>query len=220
MNNVVYRVSDVGGEGLVTRVRSAIASADEGFTDLPDELLRVEGMSSVRIRILLNDLCRYGDCRYLEVGTFKGSTVLVASYQNCGSFISIDNFSEFGGTRGALLENQQRWSEYCRFQFIESDAWEVKPESVGPVNVFFYDGSHREADQYKAFTHFDSAFTAEFIAIVDDWNEPAVCSGTRQAFRDLKYKVQCDWQLASALNGERVGWWNGLYIAVVQKAQV
>lgn len=200
------------------QIAEAIANASIGFTKLPNELLEMDGMSSRRGRILLNELCDFPCCSYLEVGTFKASTVLAASYGHCGSFISIDNFSGFGGARESARRNQERWRKECGWRLIEADAWTVEPEAVGPINVFFYDGEHTETDQVRAFTHFHPAFENTFIAIVDDWNASFVRRGTRKAFRELNYTVLEERELYSCMNGDTAGWWNGMYVALVQKS--
>lgn len=198
------------------QITEAIGNANIGFTKLPLELLAAEGMSSTRGRILLNEICSFDGCRYLEVGTYKGSTVLAASYSNSGTFVSIDNFSEFGANQHLALANKQRWSEECRWDLVQADVWSIEPPLV-PINVFFYDGKHTEADQRRAFTHFHAAFTHEFIAIVDDWNAPFVAPATWKAFQELGYQILFEKSLYSPHNLDAAGWWNGMYVALISK---
>ena len=83
-------------------------------------MLQLQGMSSRKVRHLLNNLCGMlgaeagddGGCAYLEVGTYLGSTLLAALWGNGAvlrSAVAIDNFSEFGG--GA---NEQVLHEHLR----------------------------------------------------------------------------------------------------------
>lgn len=199
------------------QIAEAVANANVGVTKLPQSLLELEGMSSPRVRILLNELCASEDCHYLEIGAYKGATALAASYGNPGSFTAIEDFSEFDRPRNTLLANLDRWWRHCNLRLIESDCWMVQPERVKPVNVFFYDGSHSENEQQQAFTHFDSAFADEFIAVVDDWNASHVRRGTRRAFADLRYTIAEEHTLHSRFNGDADGWWNGVHIARIGK---
>jgi hypothetical protein len=81
----------------IAHVTAALFSTYRGASKLPDDILAVEGYSSPLVRRLLNNLCDFDGCRYVEVGTWQGATALSASYLNRGSFKAIDNFSEFGG---------------------------------------------------------------------------------------------------------------------------
>ena len=202
---------------LVAHAAEAIAAAKLECSTLPLEIFQVEGMSSRKIRILLNEICAFQGCNYLEVGAFKGSTILAASYKNPGQFVTIDNFSQFGGPKQEFLQNQNRFYKECRFALLEQNVWEVAPEAIAPINVFFYNGNHQEEDQFRAFLYFDRALSDDFIAIVDDWNVPEVRRGTHSAFAQLQYKVVKDWALHSKCHTDPADWWNGLYVAVIQK---
>jgi len=203
---------------LIEHATMAVAAAFRGESPLPEELLVVEGMSSARNRHLLNRLCAFPECRYFEVGTWHASTILAASYRNPGSFVTVDDFSQFGGSEEAA-GNRSRWSRDCRFEIHDADVWSLDPAIVGAVNLYFYDGGHSYDEHVLAFTHFDSAFEPEFIAVVDDWNWSQVRDGSHRAFDDLGYRILAKWELFSPANGDEASWWNGLLVAVIHKTR-
>jgi hypothetical protein len=207
---------------LRSHAEHAVTESDRLQSKLPPEILALDGMSSPRVRHLLNNLCDFEECRYLEIGAWKGATALSASYRNPGSFTAVDNFSEFGGPASQFYANQERWREECPLRFIEATAWDLHSATVKPVNVYFYDGGHAESEQYRAFTHFHDAFADEFIAVVDDWNERHVRQATWAAIHDLKYSFNpnAHWWLHATGNADRDGWWNGVLVAVLQKPRV
>jgi methyltransferase family protein len=207
---------------LKRRVETAIARAAAGESRLAPQALALEGLSSAAERHLLNNLCAPRGVNYLEVGTFKGATLVAASYGNRGRFTAVDNFSEFshlGGPRETFEEVRAEFERQCRFTFHEADCWSPALRRRLPrgVNVYFYDGRHRYEDQYRAFTHFDPVFADTFIAVVDDWNWENVRRATRHAFRDLGYRVLHERELRTR-RWLRDLWWNGLLVAVVRKA--
>jgi len=204
---------------LMMHATESVLLADRCRSKLPEELLRAPGYSSPRVRHLLNNLCCFPACRYLEVGTWQGATILSASHKNPGAFLAVDNFSEFGGPREQFLANRERYKADCRFDFLDADCWSISPEKIGSINAYFYDGGHSEEDHYRAFTHFDAAFADTFIAVVDDWNWPQVRIGTQKAFAALQYQSLALWQLWSPIESNLDGWWNGLLVAVVSKSR-
>ena len=205
---------------LERRVEAAIARAAAGESRLAPEALALEGLSSPAVRHLLNNLCAPADVRYLEVGTYKGSTLVAASYGNPGRFTAVDDFSDFGhmSPREAFEAVRAAFARECRFTFLEGDCWSAALRRRLPrgMNVYFYDGPHRYEDQYRAFTHFDPVLADTFIAVVDDWNTATVRDATRQAFADLGYRVLHERELFTK-RWLRDLWWNGLLVAVIRK---
>ncbi|MCJ2134786.1 hypothetical protein MKK69_12070 [Methylobacterium sp. J-026] len=65
---------------------------------LSDPVLLMEGMSGKKYRIFINNLLSsLPDARYLEIGTWAGSTVCAAMYGNKAKVTCVDNWSLFGG---------------------------------------------------------------------------------------------------------------------------
>jgi hypothetical protein len=201
------------------RVQNAVNCAVDGKTKLTPNQLDLEGMSSKKNRILLNELVKDGD-RYLEIGVWKGSTFVSALYGNkYESAVAIDNFSQFDGDRQKFFDHCAL-SEIKDFTFINNDCFKLPPEEkehVSKINVYFYDGDHREEDQKLALTYYLDNLADEFIFIVDDWNHPPAKSGTYLGLKESNLKVHQEWQLKADHNGDRATWWNGIYIAICEK---
>src|SRR6478609_460118 len=90
---------------LIEHTKGAIRLAEASASSLSDAVLRVEGMSSAKVRHLLNNLVKFEGCRYLEIGCWKGSTLISALLNNRPQYWAIDNWSEYGGPRDELLRH-------------------------------------------------------------------------------------------------------------------
>ncbi|WIA10888.1 hypothetical protein OEZ85_011054 [Tetradesmus obliquus] len=101
---------------------------------LPIEILIMDGMSSVRTRLFYNMLLGLEPpVRYLEVGVFKGSSLVSALYRNPHvEATCIDNWSEFNGPAEAFRANVAKYLPDNRLTVIERDCFEVQlpPNSV------------------------------------------------------------------------------------------
>jgi hypothetical protein len=210
-------------EDLAEHVAESADRASRRASKLSPEALAIPGYSSARMRHFLNNLCALPGTRYLEIGAWKGSTLIAASYENHGSFAGVDNFSQFRfrqllSPRWHLRRNAKRFSSSSRFDFHEADCFEIDL-AVLPrgLNVFFYDGDHSVDAQRDVFLRFDPLFAGRFVALVDDWNWREVREGTRQAFERLGYARRYEWEFFSGRNGDKDGWWNGVYVAVIEK---
>ena len=181
-------------------------------------------MSSSKIRHFLNNICSYPDTCYFEIGSWQGSTLVAALYRNENSItdaVGIDNWSEFGGPKQAFIANVQSFIPRAPLRFFEMDCFTMNNASTfaRPINVYLYDGCHSVEAQEQAFTYFNDIFDDVFIALVDDWNWSYVQQGTFAAFEKLRYKIlfQKAFLTDRNGNGDPYTWWNGFYIAVIQK---
>ena len=148
----------------------------------PDFVRAIDGMSGQKYRTFINNLVRsHPDARYLEVGSWQGSTAAAALHGNCVKALCIDNWSQFGGPKSAFLANMERvrsQSPAVDFRFVEGDFRRVDYTSLGRFNIFLFDGPHEEMDQYDGIMLARPALEGCFILIVDDWNWRKVRLGT------------------------------------------
>lgn len=210
---------------LVAHLESAIAKGEQEVSKLNKDVLKIEGMSSPKIRHFLNNLGSLAGAHYLEVGTWKGSTFIASLFGNqatIGSAIGVDNWSgPFGAEpkKGFVANCAKFLVPKKRFTFVEGDCFKLDLAATvpKPISIYFYDGRHSFEDHVQAFTYFDSVFDQVFIAVVDDWNYPRVQKATREAFKKLRYEVVFERALPADMNGDIKKWWNGLYVAVLKK---
>ena len=205
----------------IEHVQNAIERADKRISSLNAGPLALPGMSSSKVRHLLNNLCSLPETNYLEIGVWKGSTFISALQNNqktISSAIAIDNWSEFEGPKAEFKRNCRRFLKRNKYNFYESNSFEFDLSKISkPINVYFYDGGHSTLDQEMAFTYYNSIFADTFIAMIDDWNHPPVSEGTKNAFDKLNYKVLFEAYLPSNEKNTDDAWWNGIAIFVLQK---
>lgn len=202
---------------LIEFVKESIQKAHEEISKLDPDIYRIVGASSPKVRRLLNNLCSKSNTCYLEIGCWKGSTLISALYKNQSSIdsaVAVDIAPDVD-----LLPNTTKFLPPNSFQFYSANCFTIDPLSIifSPINVYFYDGEHYFIDQERAFTHYNSVFDNLFIAVIDDWNWDMVKNGTYSAFDKLNYTILYENELPARFNGDQEQWWNGIYIAVIRK---
>lgn len=212
-------------EQMIDAINYAIKRA-ENYNDLPDDIIAMSGMSSRKVRNFLNRLVfALPSCSYLEIGLLRGATFISALYQNIFGIkqaIGIDNWSEFDATKIEFMQYYDKFigQDYDRITAYDEDCFKIDPHILfnDPVDIYFYDGGHDEWEQRKAFEYYNGILADRFIAIVDDWNWQQVKDGTMKAFNKLGYSIPFSVELPARPEGWDVEqWWNGLYVAVVEK---
>lgn len=186
------------------------------------------GMSGRKYRYLINNLVEATkDPRYLEVGSWAGSTACSAIFGNRLTAVCIDNWAEFGGPKEAFLANIDAVrNEGVAFTFIESDFRKVDFSTIGKFNLYLFDGPHEEKDQYDGVVVAQPALEDIYTLVVDDWNWPAVRAGTQRALADTATSVMCSVEIRTTQTDthpklevfEKSEWHNGYFLAVCRKA--
>ena len=210
-------------------------------TKIPDWIKFMPGMSGKKYRYLINNLISLTkDPRYLEIGSWTGSTVCSALYGNAAKAVCIDNwitFPEEEQVRKFFNTDDQKKTfeintkkvitEKINFQFIESDFRKVNYKQLGKFNIYCYDALHDSKSQYDGITIAQPALDDIFILIIDDWNLEEVRKGTFNAFGDLgisviskiDIKTRQDNAMPKLFHSHYSDWHNGYFIAVCEKSK-
>ena len=205
-------------------IEKAFENAENLTSKITNDLLDMDGMTGTITRHFYNNLLNSEDVRYLEIGTWKGSSVCSAMYGNKAKVLCIDNWSEFGSQKEEFLINLEKYKGKNDVQFIEDDCFNVNVSNLSKFNIYLYDGNHSKDSHYKALTHYYSCLDDIFIFIVDDWNWEDVRTGTIYSIKDLSLKILYEKEVRLTsdnshtpdLEAKRT-WWNGIYIAILQK---
>jgi hypothetical protein len=230
-NTMLPAISTAGNFALLFEsriVRQLFDRALAGAGGPPDWVRAIDGMSGQKYRTFISELVKsLPDARYLEVGSFVGSTAAAALAGNDVTAVCIDNWSQFGGPKEAFLANMERVrssSPGVDFRFIEDDFRRTDFNSIGRFNIYLFDGPHQEQDQYDGIIMATPALDRRVILIVDDWNWAASRLGTFRAIRAAGYSITCSVEIRTTLDnlhaanyGKASDWHNGYFFAVLTK---
>lgn len=191
-------------------IKEVISKAERLESNLPAKVVSfLKGMSSPRIWHLLNSLVQGP---YLEIGVWKGSTLIAALHGKDVQATAIDNFSQFGGPKAEFVKST--FEAGVKYRFIDGDCFDSKVIEQVPsgIQYYFYDGGHTELDQYNALVKYIDKMADEFVYIVDDWNENSVQQGTLRAIDEIGVFIQEFHELKTSGNAHKETWWNGIAI--------
>jgi predicted O-methyltransferase YrrM len=149
---------------------------------------------------------------YVEVGSFKGLSLIAAMLGNQGDFVGIDNFSLGEGSRMILDANLRRHG-LTSYTMLEGDAFQLlRGGALGRrrVGVYYYDAAHDYAAQIDGLRLIEPYLANNALLIVDDtdWDQVA------RAMRDY-LAGQPRAELLVKLDGKDRGqpwWWEGVQV--------
>ena len=210
---------------LEQHIKTAFKKAEMNESKITNEILNIDGMSGIKTRHFYNNLLNKDDARYLEIGTWKGSSVCSAMYKNKAIIVCIDNWSEFGGPKMEFLKNFNAYKGINNARFIEQDCYTVDISQLPKFNIYMYDGNHTKDSHYKALYYYYNCLDDLFVFIVDDWNWKNVRDGTYESFKQLNLTVLYEREIKTTdddthppIGSEKQKQWhNGIYVAILQK---
>ena len=112
-------------DSLISHIELSFDNAEKGISKITKEIIEMEGMTGTKTRHFYNNLLNKEGARYLEVGTWKGSSVCSAMCENNATVVCIDNWSEFGGPMEEFLVNFNKYKGTNNARFIEQDCFKV-----------------------------------------------------------------------------------------------
>ena len=179
----------------------------------------MDGMSGKKTRHFYNNICSMKEARYLEIGTWKGSSICSAMCNNKITCLAIDNWSQFGGAKNKniFLENFNKFKGENNATFIEKNCWDIDVSTLGKFNIYMYDGNHSETSHFQALNHYLPCLDDEFIYLVDDWNHPPVRTGTISSIKENKIEILYQKEIFTPSNNSKNDWHNGICIFVLKK---
>lgn len=216
-----------------SRVFAAIADAFPGDPQSTDPIDprwqamtdEVTGFTSANELAVLNLAAAAlpDDEAYLEVGTFKGRSLVGAVQGNEGkAFYAMENFLEFGmagqEARAELEDNLRRFAGDADVRLLEGDAFTLMAEDGvvdRPVGVYFYDGEHTLLSHYLALAVVEPLLADEALVLVDDATWPVV-----QRAHKLFLKRHRGWEITATWDARYADdprWANGLHALVFRR---
>ncbi len=149
---------------------------------------------------------------YVEVGTYRGTSLIAAMLGNAGEFVALDNWSMGDGSREQLDLNLARFGltgaaivEGDAFETLRSDALEGRT-----IGVYYYDNGHEYEQQLDGMRLIEAYLASPALVIVDDTDWERV----ERAVDDYLEQQPRATEILS-LDGKDRGapqWWEGMRI--------
>jgi predicted O-methyltransferase YrrM len=198
---------------------------DERFDDFPrsevprdlrfaEILDAVPGLARANNLALLNAAASCLEAReaYVEVGTYRGTSLIAAMPDNDAEFVAIDDWSLGDGSREQLDRNLDRFGFAGRPEIIEGDAFETLRSgrlAGRAVGVYYYDNGHEYEQQLEALRMIEPHLAGSALVIVDDTDWDDVSRATR-VWLDEQPRAELLLDIAGDDRGHPA-WWQGMW---------
>ena len=182
---------------------------------LKKALLQIDSMSTYATGHLINQICKKlkNDQLYLNIGCWKGFSLIAGMIETNCQVIGVDNFSEFGGPKETLVQNFNKYKNIKLHKFYELDyidffnKFEKEKKSI---NFYFYDGEHSYKNQYENLILVDQFLANDAIIMIDDINFIDVENASKDFVSKYSKNYKILREIKTANNHCHPSYWNGL----------
>ena len=184
---------------------------------LKKALLNIESMSTYAMGHLINQVCKNlsSNQLYLNIGCWKGFSLISGMIDTSCEVIGVDDFSQFGGPREEFLKNFNKYQKENLHEFYEEDYkiffknFEKKNKKI---DFYFYDGEHSYQNQFDNLIIAKKFFKKDTLILVDDINFSNVENATKDFIKKFKGEFEILKEAKTANNNCHPTFWNGLII--------
>lgn len=208
----------------IQQIEQSVTAAEQYSSKIDKGVFTIEGFTGQKTLHFYNNLLGMDDVRYLEIGSWRGSSTCAALCGNAATAVCIENWSEFESPRDECLANVEKYRGDNTVYFIEQDCWKVKTADLPKCNIYLYDACHKRESHKMALTHYIDAMDDIFVYIVDDWDWKSVQDGTNDAIKELGLETMYKLEIHMKQDGsdypeskDYLNWWNGICVFVFKK---
>lgn len=188
------------------------------------------GFSSERVRHLLNNLCKLKGTTYLELGVYRGSTMVAAVWENEIKAYGVENFKH--NPYESTVYNEEGWFNIEQALHHNLDIFQLKDKVTilktdiedldikdikTPVNVCYYDAGIKVGLSTFTINKIIDTFDQYCILICSNLLDNEVPTGISKALEENNAIIHHEVTLKSRGKGDDTSWWCGLRIWLVEK---
>jgi len=222
-------------------IDAALELSDSGISKISERERELFGLSSTRLRTLLNNLCSKPNTSYLELGVYKGATLVSALYGNPNvKAIGVDNYKYderepkkwapegtiWENIKSQLHDNLKRYSDpdlsvnVNNITILEKDFadvdWSTQPKS----DICFFDINPASTKEYDVFfNEVLKSLKPESLIIFSNYSNDKNAKELDAAIAAHADKVTVNWKRHRISGGlsDSTQYYSGILILGVKK---
>lgn len=197
-------------------VDAALELSDSGISKISEREREIFGLSSTRLRNLLNNLCSKPNTTYLELGVYKGATLISALYGNKDvKAIGVENYKYderepkkraaegtiWENIKSQLKDNLSRYNDpdmsvnVDNITLIEEDFEKVNWAEQPKADICFFDINPASSAEYDIFfTQVLKALKTESIIVFTNYSNDRNAKELEAALAAHEDKLTINWK--------------------------
>lgn len=222
-------------------IKAALTLSDVGQSKVGERERELFGMSSPRLKALLNNLCSKEGTNYLELGVYKGSTLISAAFGNItNKVVGVENYSYderepkrkapegiiWENMKSQLKANLKRYEESglainnANITIVESDFQDVDWKNYPKFDLCFFDIVPTNKEIYTTF--FDKtiqALNSESVIVFSNYSNSNNAKMLDELLSENSHKFDVQWREQRISGGlsDNTQYYSGVLIIGIKK---
>lgn len=185
------------------------------------------GASGRKIKHAINNICAVKDnLTHLELGVYRGSTLVAANYNNKITCYAVDDFtieiieprpykeSGWNNVRNACKEMIERYK--LNINFYESDATKLDVKKIAKkLDTIHFDLEEDHGNIENVLRHYLSVFDKHTIIMISNWNSKGLRNSFTRFSQSPGIEVEPLMEKLSSTTGDSMNWYNGFAVFLV-----
>ena len=184
--------------------------------ELKKSLIQIDRMSTYAIGHVINKICKNlnEDNLYLNVGVWKGFSLIAGMINTKCDVIGIDNFSQFGGRKDLFLNkfNEYKKNNHFFYDLDYEEFFKRFEKKSRFIDFYFYDGEHSYKNQLKNLEIAKQFLKKGSLILIDDINFQEVYNGTMDFISKSNSNFSVIRSIKTKNNHCHPSYWNGIMI--------
>ena len=130
-------------------VKASLEMADNERSKITEREKEMHGLSSVRLKCLINNLCAADNVKYLEIGTYKGATLIAAMRGNNIKAVGVDNFKYDDREPNKWAPEGYIWDNMKSQLEANINTYRLQPDVVNGDDISIIEGDFKEVELPK-----------------------------------------------------------------------
>lgn len=191
------------------------------------------GASGRKIKHAINNICSIKDnLTYLELGVYRGSTLIAANFKNDITTYAVDDYTidpkeanpykEEGWTNPRMavvdLINRYRQSEKLQniINLIDSEATKVNLKSIAKkIDIVHYDLEEHHCNLESVLRYYLPVFDKYVVLLISNWNSSSVRTAYTRFANTPGVEVELLNEKLSHTTADGMNWYNGFSLSLV-----
>lgn len=168
---------------VIGHIEESLKFGELEVSKLTHEVISIEGLTSNKVKMFLNNLCSLDNSTYLELGVYRGATFCSAMFQNDCKGIAIDNWTaplqpntslnavvQEKSIQDSFLSNVKQFCNISNVDVYKAVFQDFNFSVISSPNIIYYDGEVSQIEIISSLTKLFESLHGSFILVVDDWN--------------------------------------------------
>lgn len=222
-------------------IDAALQLADNEQSKISEREVELFGLSSKRLKALLNNLCSKENTNYLEIGVYKGSTLISALFgNNTCKAVGVDNYkyderepkrhAPEGGIwpnmKSQLLANLDRYNQFNskvqvdNIKLIEGNFQDIDWKDQPKFDLCFFDVTPANKEMYDAFfTKTLAVLSSEAVIVFSNYSNEKNAKEIDACITEYSDRFDIQWKKQRVSGGmsDSTQYYSGILILGIKK---